>query len=138
MRHAFAVVVLALSLPVIARAQGITEEEYMAGVDDRHPAVRVLQEGVAVAEATRIRAGTLQNPRVEFWREQPDANPRLTNWTLAWTPPLDGRLGPAKKAAEAALAAARENNSVDRALLRQELRGVFAAWSLALEKHTLL
>src|SRR5262245_55814084 len=120
MRHTFAVAVLALSLPGQARSQEITEEQYLAGVDDRHPAVRALQEALAAAEAARVRAGTLQNPRVEFWREQPDANPRLTNWTVAWTPPFDGRMGPGKKAAEAGVAAARESLAVDRTRLRQE------------------
>jgi cobalt-zinc-cadmium efflux system outer membrane protein len=138
MRQGFAVGLLALSLPLSARAQGITEGEFLAGVDERHPAVRALQEGLAAAEAARIRAGTLSNPRVEFWREQPEANPRLTNWTVAWTPPLDGRMGPAKKAADAGVAAAREGAAVDRARLRQELRRAFAAWGLASERRALL
>jgi outer membrane protein TolC len=137
MRQPFAVGLLALGLASSARGQQVTEEEFLSGVSESHAAVRALQEGVASAEAARMRAGTLQNPRVEFWREQPDANPRLTNWTVAWTPPLDGRFGVAKRAADAGVAAARERLASDRARLRQELRGAFAQWSLSSERRAL-
>jgi len=116
----------------------VTEEEFLAGVGESHAAVRALQEGLAPAEAARVRAGTLQNPHVEFWREQPQASPRLTNWTVAWTPPLDGRFGVAKEAADAGVAAARERLASERARLRQELRRVFAEWSLSSERRALL
>jgi cobalt-zinc-cadmium efflux system outer membrane protein len=138
MRRLLAVGLLALSLRALAQTQEITEEEYLAGVDDRHPAVRALQEGLAVAEAARIRAGALSNPRAEFWREQPDANPVITNWTIAWAPPFDGRLRASKRAADAGVAAARASLAVDRAHLRQALRHVFARWSLATERVALL
>jgi outer membrane protein TolC len=131
MRQPFAVGLLALSLTYPARAQEVSEEEFLTGFTESHVAVRALQDGLAAAEAARVRAGTLSNPRLEFWREQPDANPRLTNWTLAWTPPLDGRFSIGKQAAEAGMGAARERLAADRARLRQELRRVFAEWSLS-------
>lgn len=138
MRQPFAVGLLALGFASGAAGQELTEEQYLAGVTENHVAVRALQDGLAVAEAARIRAGALSNPRVEFWREQPESNPRLTNWTLAWTPPLDGRLGLGKRAADAGVAAARERVTADRARLHQELRRVFAEWSLATERRTAL
>lgn len=57
---------------------------------------------------------------------------------MAWTPPIDGRFGLAKKAADAGVAAARERLASDRAQLRQELRRVFAEWSLSSERRELL
>ena len=138
MRQAFAVSLLALGLASPARAQAVTEEQFLAGFTDDHVAVRALREGLAAAEAARVRAGAISNPRVELWREQPDANPRLTNWTLAWTPPLDGRFGLGKKAADAGIAAARERLAADRARLRHELRGAFAEWSLSSQRRSLL
>ena len=131
MRQSFAVGLLALSLTSPARAQEVSEQDFLAEFTEGHAALRALQEGLAAAEAARVRAGTVSNPRLEFWREQPDANPRLTNWTLAWTPPLDGRFGVGKRAAEAGAFAARERLVADSARLRQELRRVFAEWSLS-------
>ncbi len=138
MRQPFAVGLLALGFASGATGQELTEEQFLAGVTENHVAVRALQEGLGVAEAARIRAGALGNPRVEFWREQPGSNPWLTNWTLAWTPPLDGRFRLGKRVADAGVAAARERVVADRARLRQELRRVFAEWSLAVERRAAL
>ena len=105
----------ALVLPMAAGAQSVTEEEFLSSFKEESPAVRALTDGLARAEAARKRAGRSSNPRVDFWREQPDANPRVTNWTLSWTPPFDGRYGLAKEGADAGLAAARERLAVDKA-----------------------
>lgn len=128
----------ALTLATPAGAQSVTEEEFLSGLTAESPAVRALTDGLARAEAARMRAGALANPRADFWREQPDANPRVTNWTLSWTPPLDGRYGLAKKGADAGLAAAREQLAVDKAGLRREVRAAFAAWRLAFERRDAL
>jgi len=135
MRKAFVAGVLALAFGSIVRAQGVTEEEFLAAFGEGHDAVRALTGGIGQAEAARERAGVFSNPRLEFWREEPDDNPRLTNWALAWTPPLDGRYGPGKKAAEAGLVAAHEGYFLDRAALRRDIRRVFAGWSIAFERH---
>ncbi len=124
----------ALVLASRAGAQAITEQEFLSAFTQESTAVRALTEGVARAEAARRRASVLPNPRVDFWREQPDENPRVTNWTLSWTPPLDGRYGLGKRGADAGLAAARERLSAARAGLRREVRAAFAAWSLAFER----
>ncbi len=128
----------ALVLVPRAGAQAVTEQEFLAAFTDESTAVRALTEGVARAEAARRRARVLANPRIDFWREQPDENPRVTNWTLSWTPPLDGRYGLGKKGADAGLAAARQRLSADRAGLRREVRAAFAAWSLAFERRAVL
>jgi outer membrane protein TolC len=138
MRLRFAWAGAALVVAPIVGAQGITEDEFLSGFGAESPAVRVLTEGVAQAEAARKRASLLSNPRADFWREQPDANPRVTNWTFSWTPPLDGRYGLGKKSAEAGLAAAQERLAVDKAGLRRELRSAFAGWSLETERQALL
>jgi cobalt-zinc-cadmium efflux system outer membrane protein len=131
-------VALVLSLVPIIKAQEITEEEFLATLDEDHLAVRSLADGIARAERAGVEARTLANPRLEFWREQPDENPEVTNWTLAWTPPLDGRYGLGKKAAEAGLEAARRRLDADRALLRREFRRVFGDWSSTFERRSIL
>ena len=128
----------ALTLAPAARAQSISEAEFLSGITAESAVVRALTEGVARAEAARRKAGLLSNPRVDFWREQPDANLRVTNWTVGWTPPLDGRYGLGKEAADAGLAAARERLSADKAGLRRDARAAFAAWSLAFERREVL
>jgi outer membrane protein TolC len=138
MRLLFLVGLSALILAPIASAEGVTEEEFLSGFSADSAAVRALTEGLARAEAARKRAGVLANPRADFWREQPDENPRVTNWTLSWTPPLDGRYGLGKKSADAGFSAARERFSADKAGLRREVRAAFAAWSLAFERREAL
>jgi len=129
---------LALVAAATTGAQELTEEAFLGALDQDHAAVRALGADLARAEATRRRASALANPSLEFWREAPDANPSLTNWTIAWTPPLDGRFGLGKGAADAGVAAAREDLAADRATLRHEARRVFADWSIGHERCGLL
>ena len=131
-------VVLVLSLASAALAQEVTEEGFLSKLDEDHVAVRSLTEGIARAEGERVRARTLANPRLDFWREAPESSAQVTNWTLAWMPPLDGRYGLGKKAAEAGLAAARERFDADRAALRREFQKAFAEWSVAFERREVL
>ncbi len=137
MRQLLVIGALALNASV-ASAESIREESFLAALEDRHVAARALKDGLGLAEAARIRAGTLANPRVEFWREAPDDNPRVTNWMVAWSPPLDGRYRPGKQAAEKGLAAAQEHFVHDMAVLRREARGAFATWSLGYERLDVL
>ena len=116
----------------------LTESVFLAGLDESHVAVRALGEDLARAEAARRRAGTLGNPRVEFEREAPEDNPKQTTWTAAWAPPLDGRLGLAREAAETGVAAARERLAADRVRLRRELREAYADWALSSERREVL
>src|SRR3990172_4405333 len=103
MRQLLAMGLLALIVPA-ARAESIGEEGFLAALGDAHVAARALKEGLGRAEAPRTRAGAPANPRAEFWREEPNANPRVTSWTVAWIPPLAGRYRLGKAAAEKGLA----------------------------------
>jgi len=138
MRKLYSWGLLALVPVTQARADDVTEEQFLAALNEDHAAVRALGEDLARAEAARRRAGTLGNPRLEFWLERPDANPRITNWTLGWTPPLDGRFGLGRKLADAGVAAASEELALARAGLRREMRRVFAEWSLGHRRCALL
>src|SRR5688572_21066656 len=101
MRLSLSVGLSALILAPRLGAQAVSEEAFLSAFTKESTAVRVLGEGVARAEAARTRAGVLANPRVDFWREQPENSTRVTNWTFSWTPPLDGRRGPGKRSADA-------------------------------------
>lgn len=138
MRVAWGCCLLALAAAVTAASEDLTESAFLAGVTTESAAVRGLGEELAHAEAARRRAGTLANPRIDWWREAPDSDPRVTNLTLAWTPPVDGRRRQHTRASQAGLAAARERLTLEHAGLRQELRAAFAAWSLALERRDAL
>jgi cobalt-zinc-cadmium efflux system outer membrane protein len=138
MPRPFLAVVLVLSLAPAARAQEVTEAGFLSTLDEGHIAVRSLTEGLARAEGDSVRARTLENPRLDFWREEPEANPQVTNWTLAWTPPLDGRYGLGKKVAEAGLAAAQHRFAADRAAVRRDFRRVFSDWCFAFESRQVL
>lgn len=149
MHRRFAVALLACSFAPVLRAQEgpgagpaskpeVSEAEFIAPLGEGHVAVRTLADDLARAEGASARSRTLANPRLDFWREAPEDHPEVTNWTLAWTPPLDGRYGLGKKAAEAGLDAARARLEVDRAGLRTEFRRVFAAWSVADERRRTL
>jgi cobalt-zinc-cadmium efflux system outer membrane protein len=131
----FGLVALAAAWP--ARGQEISETSFLSVLSDGNAALRALEEPLARAEAARKRAGALSNPRAEFWQERPADNPRVSNWTLAWTPPLDGRLSLSKRAADASLEAAKERLAADTARLRAELRRAFANWSLAAEREAI-
>jgi outer membrane protein, heavy metal efflux system len=130
--------IVVLWLAPMARAQEVTEEGFLSALNDNNAAVQSLKDGLARAEGARVQARTLSNPRLDFWREEPESNPQTTNWTLAWTPPLNGRYGLGKKAAEVGLAAARDRFEADRAEVRREFRGAFAEWRLALERRDTL
>jgi outer membrane protein TolC len=138
MRRTCVAGLVALLVAPLVRGQELTEEEFLAGIDGGHAAVRALTAGTAAAAAAEIRARTPANPRLDYWSERPDANARVTNWTLAWQPPLDGRYGLGKRAAAAGAAAARERHAAGRAEIRRVARKAFADWSLAEERAGIL
>jgi len=122
-----------------ARSQDVvTEADFLDGLRPDHPALRAVGEDLARAAAARRRAVMLANPRLEFSREQPEDSPRQDTWTMAWTPPFDGRRGLARDAAEAGVLAARERTAAERARIRRDLRKAYADWSLAHERHEIL
>lgn len=137
MRRVWSYTAVILTLGSVAAAEDVTEEAFLAALGPDQFASRSLGEDLARAEAARRRAGTLENPRLDFWREQPAANQRVTNWTLAWTPPL-GRHSLGKRAADAGVAAAREGLLVEASGLRRRLRQAFAEWSASHARRELL
>jgi cobalt-zinc-cadmium efflux system outer membrane protein len=135
MTRAIAIACLAIGLQAPAWAQDImTEARFLARVGPDHAAV--VGHGDRLAEATgeAARAGRLENPSVDWWREAPDGEPVVTNWTFGWTPPLDGRRGLRVKAARADLAAASSDLEAHRLALRHRLRAVYADWALGVAR----
>ena len=109
----------------------VTEAAFLEAVGPEHPAWLSLEGDLAKAEAEVRRAGTLPNPTLGFGREAPDGLPAENTWLLTWRPPLDGRRGPTRAAAEAGARAARADLSARRLRVRGELRRAYAGWALA-------
>ena len=120
----------------------VTEQVFLDTLGPEHAAWRSLEGGVADAEAEVQRAGTLPNPTLDFAREALDGLPGENTWLLTWRPPLDGRRGPTRAAAEAGARAARADLEGRRLRVRGELRRTYAEWALAatrlalVESHT--
>ncbi len=127
-----------LVCPYVSAQQRVSEDVFLEPFEVDHAALRALEGGVARAQGTLRRAGALANPTLAFAREQPADAAGETTWSLAWRPPLDGRRGLAQDAARSGVEAERSDLASDRLALRQELRGVFAAWSLGWERKELL
>ncbi len=124
----------ALFFAAQARGQEITEEQFLAPFTGSHAAVRSLEGDLSASQAALRRASTIANPRLEIAQERPEENPRQTTWSLAWTPPLDGRFGLGRKAGEAGQSAAQHRLVAETARQRADIRSAFADWSLAAER----
>lgn len=111
----------------------LTEDEFLSVLDEAHPASIALSGDMGAAEARRQQAALLEDPRLEFVREQLDDLPRETVWGVAWTPPIDGRRRWAVREAEAGVEAERSSYESELTKLRLEMRRVFADWA---EGHT--
>jgi cobalt-zinc-cadmium efflux system outer membrane protein len=109
----------------------VTEQAFLDAVGPEHPAWRSLEEAVAEADAEVRRAAVLPNPVLGFAREAPSGLPSENTWLLTWRPPLDGRRGPTRNAAEAGARAARADLAARRLRVRRELRRVYADWAVA-------
>ncbi len=109
----------------------VTEQAFLEAVGPEHPAWQSLEGAVADAEAEVRRAAALPNPTLGFAREAPDGLPSENTWLLSWKPPLDGRRGPTRDAAEAGVRAARADLAARRLRVRGELRRIYADWALA-------
>lgn len=120
-----------------AAAPEISEAEFLALLDEAHPAIVALGGELAEALGERKTPRT-GNPGVSFEREAPERGAAQSTVKLTWRPPLDTRRGLANDAAQAGLAAAEQRLDWDRLRLRAELRGLFAEWSLATARRDLL
>jgi len=125
------VIALADDLPPSNR---FTEAAFLE-VDEDHPALVALTDRLGAARGERKQAGILANPTFGVEHEAPEEATRQTTWTLAWTPPLDGRRGLRVRAGEAAESAARLELETDKLGLRLALRAVYARWALAHERR---
>ncbi len=137
MRHARCVVLgLLLAAELRAQEPTLTEESFLAAVAEG-PALAILAEERARAQAEQLRAGLLANPGLEVAREAPDGAARETIAALTWTPPIGGRRALRREAAEHGLAAAERRLDVERLRLRLVLREAYAGWALAAERRDL-
>ncbi len=116
----------------------VTEITFLAAVDEAHPASRALAGDVGAAEAERLRASVLSDPRLEVTREAPEGVARETTWGLAWTPPIDGRRQKAIDAAEAGVEAESHRFQGRLLELRLGVREAYAAWAIAEARASLL
>lgn len=131
---------LLVLVPAIGQATDVvqlSEVEFLATLDSSHPAVVALADELARAEGELRRAGTLDNPTIEFEHEAPSGQADQSTLKLGWKPPLDGRRGLAIDAGEAVVEAASRNLEWARLQVRQNLRAVFAEWAVA-ERRTAL
>ncbi len=116
----------------------VTEQVFLEAVGPEHPAWRSLEGAVTNADAEVRRAATLPNPVLGFGREAPEGLPSENTWLLTWRPPLDGRRGPTRAAAEAGARAARADLEGRRLRVRGELRRTYAEWALAAARRALV
>lgn len=112
-----------------------TEAAFLEILDEEHPAFMALTDRLGAARAERKQAGVLTNPAFGVEHEAPEGSTRQTTWTLAWTPPLDGRRGLRVRATKEAETAARMELEAEKLELRLGLRAVYARWALAHERR---
>jgi outer membrane protein TolC len=106
----------------------LPEEEFLAAVDPVHPASRALAGDLRAAEAERLQAGLLEEPRIEVERQDPHEEARETTLGVVWRPPIDGRRRWAVRAAEAGVETERHLFDSRLSLQRLELRASYSAW----------
>jgi cobalt-zinc-cadmium efflux system outer membrane protein len=132
------VVVLSVPLARSAGAQVVSEQEFLAGITERHPALAVTSQPLVEAQAALQRARVLSNPVVEAIREDPQEVARQTTLTLSWVPPFDGRRRMGIRAAEAGVAAAEKQVAAAQLHLQLEAKAAYAEWAAASALHRVL
>lgn len=133
--------VLLLLAPIGLRGQEarvFTEQEFLATVEEGHPATVVLSGERALAAAEVLRASLLPNPGVAASEEGLGGSARETTAEVTWTPPLGGRRALLREAAESGLAAAESRLEAARLRLRLDLRAAYAEWAFTAERRDLL
>lgn len=129
---------LVVFAPFAHAQERITEQEFLSQLRGGHPALRALLDRTGAARADRVRAGLFSNPVASLQHEGPRNVAEQTTWLIAWTPPLDGRRGPAIKAADAGVRAAIHELDASRLDLRVQMRAVFAGWAMATGRQAIL
>ena len=108
----------------------VTEADFLAALDELHPAVIERSRAVVEAQARVTAAGTLENLVFEAVREDPDGPETETEWTLSWQLPQPDR-GARVDSERESERAARLRLSQDITELRIEMRRVYADWAAA-------
>ncbi len=132
------VTAVVLAVGVASAQEEITEEAFLRTLSPEHPARVALGVSVTDAEAAVERARVLDDPEIAADVEAPEDLATQTTWSLAWTPPLDGRRGLRVSAAEASLEGARRDRAAAELRLHVEARAAYADWSVAQRRRDLL
>jgi len=132
------VTAVVLAVGVASAQEEITEEAFLRTLSPEHPARVALGVSVTDAEAAVERARVLDDPEIAADVEAPEELATQTTWSLAWTPPLDGRRGLRVSAAEASLEGARLDRAAAELRLHVEARAAYADWSVAQRRRDLL
>ena len=136
-RYVWSAIVFGAAMPVMAEEGRLTESEFLAPLTEGHPAIVALTERLARAEG-ELRAATVLNPELGFDREAPDGATSQSVYWLSWQPPVDGRRGLRKRAAEAGMRAAASDFDWSKLQLRVALRAAYAQWALSIERRDIL
>ncbi|HLE83564.1 MAG TPA: TolC family protein, partial [Thermoanaerobaculia bacterium] len=137
MRRLAAAALAALLFPQASTGQlpsTVTEAEFLAPLDGRHPAALALARELAEARAGAIAARTLENPELGAVREDPAGTSEQLDLTLSWRPPHPGRRRLGIAAAEAVTEAAARRLDQDLLGLELHLREVYGRWALAVAR----
>lgn len=126
-----------VAAPAIAETL-VTESAFLSSLTDSHPAMIALGDEVAGARGDARSVGLLPNPSVALEHEGPDEAAAQTTISFGWRPPLDGRRGAARSAANARLDAAVARRGRAALELRASFREIYARWSAAAERVALL
>lgn len=118
-------------------ARVVTEEQFLAALNDAHPAVAARREGVAVARAHLLAARVLDDPTLGIEREDLQGPTEKTELVLSWQLPGSAR-GLGIDARREAVAAAEARLSQDLLSLRLAMREVYADWAVAAARRELL
>lgn len=141
MRFAVFAAVLAVSSLQAIGAESpteITEADFLAALDEDHPAFAALEEVVGIARAAEVRARTFDNPAVEIAREDPSGPTGELELTVGWQLPRPALRRLSIDAAGRETDAARSRLAADRLAVRLELRRAFAEWAAATVRAALL
>ena len=108
----------------------ITETEFLAVLDEAHPAILARQRQVADAQASLVETSTLANPRLGVVSEDPSGPVRQFDVLLSWELPRPSR-GPEIQAAEREADFAEAQLSEEVLALRIAMRQIYAEWAVS-------
>ena len=108
----------------------LSEAEFLAPLQDDHPAVRALLRDLGRAQGEEIAAHALEAPDLSLDREAPSGGARQLDLTLGWRPPRPDRRRLSIAAGRAGVEASRAQLSLDRLRLIESARETFARWAV--------